>query len=197
MKRPVLLLSSLFRELKQSRRIFRTASRQRGSRVQSTASCLNSLPLFPEYLEDRTLLAGVAEIEPNNVIGSATTLPIVNDPVGTGMYTGYGTGAQSPATSGTTWSDPDYFGFTALAGDVVSVAVATPDSAVNPYVELRNSADGVLSSDDNSGADTDAFISHYTITTSGDYFVRIGKNSSSTVSGDYQLRVDIARGINL
>ena len=81
--------------------------------------------------------------------------------------------------------------------DVVAVIVATPTSSVDPYVELRNSADGVLVSDNNSGADGDAFISTFTISSSGTYVVRVGKESASTVAGDYQLRIDVARGINI
>jgi hypothetical protein len=124
-------------------------------------------------------------------------LTLVEDPPGSGMLTAYGEGVQNPATSGTNWSDPDYWRFTALAGDVVSIAVATPTSDVDPYLELRNSADGVLASDNDSGAGTDAFLSHYTIASSGSYFVRVGKNASSTTAGAYQLRVDVARGIGL
>ncbi|MEQ9407652.1 MAG: pre-peptidase C-terminal domain-containing protein, partial [Fuerstiella sp.] len=179
-------------------RFLGTSNRHRhGIRSRNTASPVDVLLRGnSEDLEERLMLAGVSELEPNNVAGSATALTLIDDPAGSGMLTAFGTGAQDPAASGNTWSDPDYFSFTALAGDVVSVAVATPASDVDSYVELRNSADGVLASDNNSGADTDAFISHYTISTSGDYLVRIGKNSSSTITGDYQLRVDIARGIN-
>ena len=128
----------------------------------------------------------------------ATVVTLIDDPNGSGLLTAYGEGDQDPATSGNTWSDADYFSFTALAGDVVSVAVATPSSDVNPYVELRNSADGVLTSDADSGADGDAYISHFTISSSGSYFARVGKWSSSTVTGPYQLRIDVVRnGVNL
>jgi large repetitive protein len=194
-------LRSLLRDLNRSSLLFRgSPRRRRGRRIRPASvpsGSSNSLSTIPEHLEDRTLLAGVAEIEPNNVLGAATQLTLANDPLGSGMFTAYGEGLQDPASAGDTWSDPDYWSFTALAGDVVSISVATPTSDVDSYAELRNSADGTLTSDNNSGADTDAFISHYTIATSGDYFVRIGKNSSSTVSGAYQLRVDVARGINL
>ena len=136
-------------------------------------------------------------VESNDAIGSATALTLIDDPLGSGLITGYGEGEINPATSNNTWSDPDYWEFPALAGDVITVAVATPTSDVDPYVELRNSADGVLRSDNNGGADGDALITRYTVGTSGNYFVRVGKDAASSISGDYQLRVDIARGINL
>ncbi len=65
----------------------------------------------------------------------------------------------SPATPGATrlWS------FSALAGDVVSVSVDTPSSDVDPYVELRNAADGVLRSDDNSGPGNDSYINCFAL----------------------------------
>ncbi len=147
------------------------------------------------------MLAGTPEIEPNDSIdpvNQATQLILIGDPSGSGMRTAYGEGQIDPATSSTYWSDPDYCEFDALVGDVVSIAVATPGSSVDPYVELRNSADGIVDNQYNhdGGADTDAFISHYTIPVSGNYFALVGKGWSSTVTGAYQLRVDIARGIN-
>ena len=150
-----------------------------------------------EKLESRVMLAGPQEAEPNDVIDDATPLMLAEDPAGRGLLAAYGQGTIDPATANNTWSDPDYWSFSALAGDVVSITVATPSSLADTYVELRNSAELVLRSDANSGAETDAYISHYTIGTSGNYFVRVGKASASTVAGDYQLRVDVARGINL
>ncbi len=149
-----------------------------------------------ESLEPRYMLTGIAEVEPNDVIGSPTVLTLVEDPTSSGMLTAFGEGSIGSAAAYDYWSDPDYWRFPALAGDVVSIAVATPGSDVDSYVQLRNSADGVLATNDNSGADTDAFISHFSIQSSGNYFVRVGKGYSSTVTGAYQLRVDVARDIN-
>jgi hypothetical protein len=91
-----------------------------------------------------------------------------------------------------TGSDVDYWWFEAFAGDRVAIAVETPDNGMNPYVELRNSADGVLDSDDNDGANNDPLISYYTIASSGRYNVRVRSQSNST--GHYEVRVDQVRG---
>ena len=76
------------------------------------------------------------------------------------------------------------------------IAVATPHSTLDSYVELRNSADGTLAADSSSGPGSDAFISHFVIDISGNYFARVRSQSGSTGTGTYQLRVDLAREIN-
>src|SRR5690606_2766856 len=83
------------------------------------------------------------------------------------------------------------------AGDVISVSVDTPLSDLRPYVELRDGSDFTLASDNDAGPDQDAFISHYEVSTSGSYYVRVGKYWNSSASGDYELRVERARGIEL
>lgn len=136
------------------------------------------------------------EAEPNNTPETATFLPL--DPAGTGIMLAWGTGRQDPSAQNTYWSDPDYWRIEALAGDVLSVSVDTPGSSLNPYVELRNAAGSTLASDNDAGPDTDAFISHYTITSSGEYFVVVAKDyNDSSGPGDYELWVDLARGIQL
>ena len=129
----------------------------------------------------------------NDTLATATTLPLAEDPAGSGLFTGRGLGRQDPA--GSAWSDPDYWRFEALAGDVVSISVDTPESNLNPYVELHNAADQYLIGDDNAGPDNDAFISHYIIPSSGSYYVKVGNYSATP--GSYELRVDLARGMQL
>ena len=80
-----------------------------GPVCDSTAVRKNPRRLQLETLESRFLLTGWLEVEPNDLIGSATALTIVEDPIGSGMLTVYGQGARNPATSGNTWSDPDYW----------------------------------------------------------------------------------------
>ncbi|MBN2474703.1 MAG: Ig-like domain-containing protein, partial [Pirellulales bacterium] len=139
----------------------------------------------------------VFETESNNTRWEATPLNLLEDPAERGYYAAYGLGQIDPAVAGDTWSDPDYWSFEALAGDIVSVSMDTPSSNVDPYVELRNSADGVLRSDHDSGPNADALISYYTIPTTGTYYLRAGKHYSSATTGSYQVRVDLVRGIQL
>ncbi|HUU82658.1 MAG TPA: PPC domain-containing protein [Phycisphaerae bacterium] len=130
----------------------------------------------------------------NDTLATATALSLTEDPAGGGYFMGRGLGTIRPAISGDTWSDPDYWRFSALAGDLVTISVDTPDSDLNPYVELRNSADGTLASDHNSGPDGDALINRYAITSSGTYVVRVGKYQNSSTPGAYELRVDLVHG---
>src|SRR5688572_2878002 len=124
----------------------------------------------------------------NNSIGTALPLTMVHDPSDVGNYAGRITNSISAG------SEVDYWSFDALAGDVVSLSVDTPSSALNPYIQLRNSADGVLVGNDDSGPDTDGFISHFTITSSGTYYALVG---SSGGTGGYQARVDLVRGLQI
>ncbi len=122
----------------------------------------------------------VIEAEPNDTLATATAfpLPLVEDPVGSGCFVGRGLGSLNPVVYQSWSSDVDYWSFQALAGDVVSVSVDTPDSDLNPSVELRNAADSGLVGSNDEGPGADAFISHYAIASSGTYYVRIAK-------GDY------------
>ena len=131
----------------------------------------------------------------NDTLATATALLLAEDPAGSGLLTGRGLGRQDPA--GSAWSDPDYWSFEAQAGDIVSISVDTPESSLNPFVELHNAADSNLVSDYDAGPDADAFISHYPIPSSGFYYVKVGNNSGASTPGSYELRVDLARGIQL
>ena len=99
----------------------------------------------------------------NDTPATATPLPLTEDPVGSGLFKRPGLGRQDPLTNYAWESDPDYWRFEALAGDIVSVSVDTPNSVLNPYVWLCNSAGSSVAGDDNYGPDADALISHYTI----------------------------------
>ncbi|MEM9587764.1 MAG: C-type lectin domain-containing protein [Planctomycetota bacterium] len=113
----------------------------------------------------------------------ADPLDMLVTPNDSGYARGFGLGAiQEPG-------DIDYWWFEALAGDVVAISVDTPDSNINPFVSLRNSADGSLNTDDNSGPNNDAFISTFRIESSGRYNVRVGAHSGGT--GPYEVRVDV------
>ena len=127
---------------------------------------------------------------PSNDSGAAADpLDMVESPPSSGYVRGFGLGSIQAA------ADVDYWSFDALAGDRIAIAVDTPDSNLNPLVQLRNSADGTLTSNENGGPDGDALISFFTVTSSGSYTARV--TSQSDTVGDYQLRVDVARGIDI
>jgi hypothetical protein len=145
------------------------------------------------------LLACVVEPDEdlNDVLAGAVAVPVTGDAATPELYLGCAHGRIDPATSGTLWSDPDYWSFQAQQGDLVSIRVGTPDSNVDPYVELRSAAGTWLASDSDSGPGNDAFISAHPIPSTGTYYVRVGKGSASTVAGSYEMHIDLARGIGL
>ena len=147
---------------------------------------------FTIKVPDGVVFEGAA----NNTSLNATVLPLTEDPAGSGLLLGHGLGNQDPAVIYSYWSDPDYWRVELQAGDWVSVSVDTPDSNVDTYVELRNAADGILASSGDEGPGSDSFISRYGVTSSGSYYVVAGKDYNGTVSGSYQLHVDVARGID-
>ncbi|MCU0915919.1 MAG: pre-peptidase C-terminal domain-containing protein, partial [Planctomycetes bacterium] len=133
--------------------------------------------------------AGVKiETVDNDVREGATRLDVIESPSDSDYHRGFGLGAIEGA------ADVDYWRLEALAGDVITVAVDTPASALDPRVELRNAADGSLVSDNDAGPGPDAQIVRYVIETSGTYFVRVNGQSGT---GPYQLRVDVSRGATL
>ena len=67
---------------------------------------------------------------------TAIALPLTEDPSGSGLWLGRGLGRQDPAQYQTYYSDPDYWQVELQAGDWLTVAVDTPDSNVDPYVEV-------------------------------------------------------------
>ena len=123
------------------------------------------------------------EVEPNDTQLTATVLPLTEDPSGSGLWLGRGLGRQDPAQYQTYYSDPDYWQVELQAGDWLTVAVDTPDSNVDPYVEVQNAAGGGLAGDDDSGPNSDALVSHTAITSDGLYYIKVGKNYYSTVVG--------------
>ena len=59
----------------------RRSSRKRRLTRQNTLSSV-------EILEDRTLLAGIVEAEPNDTFANATQLPLQEDPAASGLSSG-------------------------------------------------------------------------------------------------------------
>src|SRR5882762_727653 len=106
-----------------------------------------------------------------------------------GYSIGRGTNAINSAGQVDSWA------FDALAGDVVSISIDTPSGGLNPYVELRNSANGLLVADDDGGPGLDALIGAFAISSSGSYSIRVSGNSSTT--GPYTVRLEIGRTVQL
>jgi Lectin C-type domain/Bacterial pre-peptidase C-terminal domain/CARDB len=141
------------------------------------------------HLFDLVLPGGlVFENSFNGNLAGATPLPLEEDPPAGGYYVGRGSGSIDPA------GDNDYWKIEAMAGDRISLALEAPDGGLNPYVELYNAAGNYLTADDNGGPDLDAFLSRYTISSTGTYYVRAAAHSGVA---NYQLRVDLARTVQL
>ncbi|MCP5528023.1 MAG: pre-peptidase C-terminal domain-containing protein [Verrucomicrobiales bacterium] len=130
-----------------------------------------------------------SETEPNDSILQAAPLPLPEAILGTGFLVGRGLGSLEPS------SDEDWWSFEALAGDLVSVSVDASQSGLNPEVYLYDAAGNYLDNDSDDGPGNDAFISRYGIGSSGRYYVRV--ESRYSTSGSYQVRVELARGIDL
>ena len=136
---------------------------------------------------DVSLPAGyVFEGTRNDVRQAATALPLEEDPPGGGYLLSRGLGSVQPD------SDRDWWSFEAAAGDVVSVSVDTPGSALDSYVRLEDADGERLASDGDDGPDEDSFISHQVIEKTGTCHVYVGGST-----GSYELRVDVARGVQL
>ena len=123
-----------------------------------------------------------------DTIGTATPVSFFQTPADSGYYVGFSTGVVASVGA------VEYWSFEALAGDRVSIHVSASGSGLNPFVELRNAADGVLEGDNDDGPGSDAFISQFVIDASGTYFARV---RGGNTTGSYDLRVDVARGIDL
>ncbi|MEQ9410014.1 MAG: CARDB domain-containing protein [Fuerstiella sp.] len=135
----------------------------------------------------------------NNNYLNATPLTLVKDPDNTDHYVTefVGVGSQDPANYADYWSDEDYWSFEALAGDRVSISVDTPNSAVDPYIELRNQSNAHMQTDNDDGPGNDSFISGAVIPADGTYYVRIGNYYYNSADGNYEIRLQLTRGIDL
>ena len=153
----------------------------------------------PYHYEFDVLLsdAFVFEGRGNTTRASAAELVLTEDPAGSGLFLGRGLGSQYPVAYYDYWTDTDYWRFEALAGDKVAIAVDTPASGLDPYVELRDASDSNVASDNDGGPGADDYISYYTIPSDGTYYVRVGDYYYNTTAGSYEVRVELARGIQL
>ncbi len=120
-----------------------------------------------------------------NSIDSAASLTLAEELAGSGFFVSHVTSSSESA------SDVDYFKFSALAGDIVSISL---DTAASSYLHLRNSADGEVASDNDGGPYSNDLISGYVVPSSGTYYARVACYSGE---GAYTLTVTLARGIGM
>ncbi len=136
----------------------------------------------------------VLESRSNNSIPAATPLPLLEDPVGSGLWTSsIGWGVIDPA------GESDYWSFSAQQGDQL---VVTMESLGLPYPlfyvynaagqQLFNSSSW---SSNGFGSPAKATNAVYTLPATGTYYVQAMDYYG--YAGAYQLRVDLGRGVPL
>src|SRR5262245_15335976 len=166
--------------------MFRKALPRRARRARLFRSLPFRRPIL-ELLEARVLPSTVNETESNNSLLLANLLSFSHDPAGSNYFTAYGKGAFNPA------NDVDYWKFSALAGDRVTIAGEGGSGNNSVYLELHNAADGSLTSASDFSNGRPA-ITNFSITTDGDYYVLARVYSQSNTLTSYTVRVDVARG---
>ncbi|WP_158262470.1 MULTISPECIES: pre-peptidase C-terminal domain-containing protein, partial [Pirellulaceae] len=134
------------------------------------------------------LAACVIEASDNDDTTGALSLAFTEEIAGSGLLQGCATGEISPS------GDVDYWRIEAVAGDQLTVHIRAT-SSLDTYLELRNSADGYLTANDDGGPGYDSLISNYLINSSGTYYLRVNGYRSST--GTYRAEVDIGRSVDL
>ena len=166
--------------------------------VYNGGVCLHAVTAADFNGDGRVDLAAVnADNNTVTVLLADNTKPLTEDPVGSGLWMGRGIGSIQ------TTSDVDYWSFTALAGDVVSVNVDSyQNSSLWPSAYLYNALGNYLASNSQGGPNYGAFLSHYTIPTSGTYYLELGGNGNYNgwynyeTTGAYQMHVELARGFS-
>ncbi|WP_168215735.1 CARDB domain-containing protein [Roseimaritima ulvae] len=146
----------------------------------------------------------VFEGSDNNSYAKATPLAFTADANGTGWLrseVGYGSIDPAPYQS---YGEYDWWSFEGLAGDRVDVWSQQLET-LRPYAalyRLNDSGDGVqllISNGVSGGAGPgdDAYISGYELPATTTYYVRIGKQYYDSTPGGYDVRINVARGLDL
>ncbi|CAB5146941.1 hypothetical protein D3OALGA1CA_4193, partial [Olavius algarvensis associated proteobacterium Delta 3] len=143
---------------------------------------------FTVDLEDGFVYEG----RDNDSLANATPLSLVEDPAGRGLFVTdqRGLGSIDPTYDG------DWWRFEGQAGDRVAISADTPNSGLRTWVGMYNSSGGNLTANASSGPDNDGFISDYSLTSTGNYYVFVQRQGGSSV-GEYQLRIEKTQGIGL
>jgi hypothetical protein len=123
--------------------------------------------------------------EPNDTPASAEELGDLSRPARV-------RGAIFPA------NDKDYYHLAADKGSVIAVAMRAAGAGVgslgDTYVELRDSTDAIIVSDNDGGAGADSLIAGFTLPRTGDYYAR-ARAYSPSATGTYELVVAIQTGM--
>ncbi|HTI68675.1 MAG TPA: FG-GAP-like repeat-containing protein, partial [Candidatus Limnocylindria bacterium] len=128
--------------------------------------------------------AGAVENSDNDSLATATPLPLVESPVGSGFYTAFGVGTFAST------SDVDYWRIDAEAGDRLSLQLEADARGVYPQVYIQNPAGQNLAGygGDNNGR---VGFQNFTFGTPGTYYLRVYSNNRSA---HYGMRLDLSRG---
>lgn len=130
---------------------------------------------------------------PNNSSGNQVailtgdpTLPLIEDPVGSGLRSGFGRGNLSST------SDVDYWSFTANAGDTLTLASEIPGTPGSSqlYFEVDGPTGTALASFYGDGNGRNGQTSPVVLPTSGTYRVRVSYNND--YESEYRIRVTLA-----
>ena len=136
----------------------------------------------------------------NDVRGTATPLQFDDELADHGLHLAFGIGSLDPSAGGQSWQDENWWSFEAQAGDRVAIAVDTPgltQEELDPWVRLYyEDAPNSLTQDSDGGPEWDAYISGQELPSDGIYYVQVFRHREQK-SGNYQLRVELARGIDL
>ena len=121
----------------------------------------------------------------------ATPLKLTEDPGGSGFSIGRGIGSVDPS------GDTDWWSFEAIAGDFISISVdSVGNQSFDSEINLWDSTGGYITGDRDSGPDQGSYVSRYEVPADGTYSIEVLADSFAA-QGNYQLRVESARGIDL
>ncbi len=141
----------------------------------------------------------------NGSYENATPLALIADANGTGwLRSEVGRGSIDPAPNNS-YGEYDWWSFEGQAGDRVDVwgQQLIGDRPSIQLYRLNDAGDGVISlasdglNDSGDGPNNDVYISGYGLPATTTYFVIAGKYRWDDAPVDYDLRVNVARGIDL
>ena len=157
-------------------------------RFQSANTLLDtnsaSVPIFTRDFTVVNPVAGAIENPDNDEIATATSMPMVESPAGSGFFTGFGIGTFSST------SDVDYWRIDAEAGDHLSFQLEAEQQNVYPQAYLQNPSGQNLAT---YGGDYYGKVGfqNYVFSNPGTYYLRIFSNNRSS---RYAFRLDQSRG---
>lgn len=146
-----------------------------------------AVPVFTRDFALAAPVLGAMENTANDTIALATSLPLTESPAGAGFLTALGIGDFS------TVGGVDYWRFDAVAGDRLTARIEMAGDGTYPRLYLQDVAGANLTTV-NGNYQGVATIQQYGFSTPGTYYLRVWTDSRPA---PYQLRVDLARGIQL